>query len=178
VDKDRIDASAGLAFSLTVFERYRKTGQLQAELHHVPRIRGRCMGYLDLIEGKVVACYLEDKQGRRHQVSKEMLIHLDSEKGPFEWSLKTTQTSSSYPTKPPYPVTHAPVPRRIAPLETEKLGGEWTPLQKMMLSAVYETIDGQRSVDAIKATVSLPPKIVDEALYILVCLRVITISLS
>src|SRR5437016_6865790 len=50
VGNDWIDASLGLAFSLPLFEQYRKNGLLQAELHHVPGVRGRCKGYLHLVE--------------------------------------------------------------------------------------------------------------------------------
>src|SRR5579884_3469255 len=88
MSKDRLDASAGLAFSLAVFERYRKNGLLQAELHHVPGISGHCQGYLQLVEGKVTSCYIEDKNGQRHPIDRRTLIDLDTKRGPFEWTLQ------------------------------------------------------------------------------------------
>jgi hypothetical protein len=176
VDKDRIDASLGLAFSLALFEQYRKSGLLQAELHHVPGLRGRCKGYLHLVEGKVVTCYLEDTQGQRHPVSKDMLARLDSEKGPFEWSLIALPAPPPLTPReiPPRPILSSPIPRRIAALDLEKLEG-WTYRHKMMLSIVFDVIDGQRTIEDIKVDTPLPPMIVEEALRILVALKVISI---
>lgn len=175
--KDRIDASLGLAFSLMLFEQYRRNGVLQAELHHVPGFRGSCKGYLHLVEGKVVTCYLEDKQGKRHAVSTAMLSHLDSEKGPFEWMLTSLPTPPSPSPReiPPRPKRSSPTPRRIAPLDLEKLDG-WTHKQKMMLSIVFDVTDGQHTIEDIKADTPLPPHIVEEALRVLLAMKVISIS--
>jgi hypothetical protein len=178
VGEDKIDASLGLAFSLVLFERYRKNGLLQAELHHVPGLPGRCKGYLHLVEGKVVACYIEDKQGRRHAISKDTLSQLDNERGPFEWSLTPLP---SPPSPSPQikifsrPMQSSPTPRCIVPLPLEKLDG-WTYSQKMMLSIVFDAIDGQRTIEDIKANTPLPPSVVEEALRVLLALQVITIS--
>lgn len=175
--KDRIDASVGLAFSLKLFERYRKNGILQAELHHVPGIRGRCTGYLHLVEGKVVACSIENQQGQRSPVSKDMLLRVDSERGPFEWTLQplpAPPTSSQRTEIPPRPIQGSPIPVSIAHLDLEKLDG-WTTRQKMMLSIVFDLIDGQRTIEDIKADAPLPPPIVEEALRVLLSLKVITI---
>jgi hypothetical protein len=180
VGKDNIDASIGLAFSLTLFERYRKTGLMQAEIHHVPGIRGRCKGYLHLVEGKVVSCYIEDKEGQRQSIGKDILIKVDKDRGPFEWSLaplpappSETPAATQMSTNP-HLAQNAPVPRTIATLELEKLEG-WTSKQKLMLSMVYETVDGQRTIDQIKLEAPLPPDVTEEALRILFALKVITI---
>lgn len=180
---DWIDASLGLAFSLPLFEQYRKNGLLQAELHHVPGVRGRCKGYLHLVEGKVVSCYLDDRQGQRHQVNVAMLIQLDNERGPFEWVL----TSLPAPPMPSPrdlplpgstgPALSSPVPRKLAALDLDKLEG-WTYRQKMMLSIVLDVIDGQRSIEDIKNDVPLPPNVVEEALRVLMALKVVTIPTS
>lgn len=180
---DWIDASLGLAFSLPLFERYRKSGLLQAELHHVPGVRGRCKGYLHLVEGKITSCYLEDRQGQRHQVTVKMLIQLDNERGPFEWVLIAAPA-------PPMPSSHripfpnqvgatqiSPIPRKVGPLDVEKLEG-WTNRQKLMLSIVFDVIDGQRTIEDIKNDVPLPPNVVEEALRVLMALKAITIPTS
>ena len=180
MEKDQIDASLGLAFSLTVFERYRKSGLLQADLHGVPGVRGRCRGHVHLVEGKVVACYLKNMGGQRQPVSMDMLIRWDSKKGPFEWSLTPL---------PPPPQAHelaipgeaaprspgsSPIPKRIALLDVEKLEG-WTHRQKRMLSLVFDVIDGQRTVEVILTDTPLPPTVVEEALRILLAMKVIII---
>ncbi|GHP00964.1 hypothetical protein KSF_110110 [Reticulibacter mediterranei] len=177
---DWIDASLGLTFSLPLFERYRKNGLLQAELHHVPGIRGRCKGYLHLVEGKVILCQLEDKQGQRHQVNVAMLIQLDNERGPFEWVLiPSPPPPQPVPRNLPSPssmepVLNSPIPQKIGSLDLEKLEG-WTHRQKMMLSIVFDVVDGQRSIEDIKTDVPLPPNVVEEALRILLALKAIII---
>lgn len=181
MEKDQIDASLGLAFSLAVFERYRKSGLLCAEIHRIPGMRGRCKGYLHLIEGKVVSCYLENMQGQRQAASMDMFIQWDNKKGPFEWSLM--------PLPPPprtsamvgsgevvgHSSSNAPVPRCIAPLDIEKLEG-WTARQKRMLLLVFEGIDGQRTIEEILADTPLPPPVIEEGLRILLAMRVIIIT--
>ena len=176
VESDRIDASIGLAFSLVLFERYRRNGVVQAELHHVPGMRGQCRGYLHLIEGKAVSCTIEDRQGQRHQVSKETLIQLDNDRGPFEWVLMPTPAPpiSTPPEFAKYSAQYAPIPRRIGAFPQDKLEG-WTNRQKMMLSIVFDVIDGQRSIEDIKADTPLPAHLVEEALRILLALKVVSI---
>lgn len=175
--KDRIDASIGLAFSLAIFEQYRNSGLLQAELQKVPGYQGRCKGYLHLIEGKVISCYLEDRIGQRHPTDKSVLIQLDSRRGPFEWSLTPAPPPPPVIAKRnvPHPAQHAPVPRQIAVLDINRLEG-WTSRHKKMLLLVYEAIDGQRSITDIQAEVPLPPEVVEEGLRILLTLKVIVIS--
>jgi hypothetical protein len=181
VGEEQIDASLGLAFSLTVFERYRRSGLLQAELHHVPGVRGRCKGCLHLVEGKVALCSLENPQGQRQPINMDVLIQLDSRRGPFEWSLTplppppqvsvgtVTRESSARLT------ANVSIPRQAAPLNVEKLEG-WTPRQRKMLTLVFDAIDGQRTVDAILAETPLPSTVVEEALRILLSMRVIIMS--
>lgn len=172
MENDWIDASVGLAFSLTVFARYRRSGLLRAELQHVPGFRGRCVGLLQLIEGRVVSCILEDAHGEYHAVSKEMLVRLDSAKGPFEWVLiphfepspggqGTTRSKAGHP-----------VPRRVGALHAERLGG-WSSRQKLILTLVFDAIDGQRTLQEIQELLPLSAQIVREAFHILVALNVV-----
>jgi hypothetical protein len=177
--KDSFDASVGLAFSLAVFERYRKNGLLQATLHHVPHISGRCQGYVQLVEGKVTFCYIEDKRGQRHPIDKQTLIDVDTKHGPFEWLLQPLPVPPS--SMPPVDVPvdnrteqYVSIPKSIALLELDQLMG-WSSTQKLMLAAVYEAIDGWRTIEEIKQMVPLPPYIIDEALRTLLALKVITI---
>lgn len=174
---ENIDASLGLALSLTLFEQYRKNGLLQAEIHHVPGYRGRCKGFLHLVEGKVVACYIEDKNNRRHPISKEILVKVDNERGPFEWTLTPLPAPPSLQPRsgiPLNPTKNAPVPARIATLNLDRLEG-WSQHHKMMLSMVYELVDGQHDIEVIKSKASLPADVTEEALRVLLALKAITI---
>lgn len=175
--KENIDASLGLAFSLALFERYRKNGLLYAELQHVPGIRGRCKGFLHLIEGNVVTCYIEDKHDQRHSISKNFLVRVDKEHGPFEWTLASGPAPLS--THPQATIAlratqHAPVPKTIAPLDFEKLES-WTAKQKLMLSSVYDLIDGVLNIDDIKSNSILPAEVTEEALRLLLSMKLIVI---
>jgi len=176
-NKDHIDASLGLAFSLRLFEQYRRNGLLQAnDLHHLPGIRGRCTGYLQLVEGKVTACYIEHN-GERHPIPKDTLIRLDEERGPFQWKLyplpapPTQRPDKDFPTQQEQ---RPPIPRRTAELYVDRLVG-WSSTHKLMLQVVYDNIDGKRDLDAIKKAVPLPSNVVEQALRILIELRVIII---
>ncbi|GCE08813.1 hypothetical protein [Dictyobacter aurantiacus] len=175
--KEHIDASLGLAFSLALFEKYRKNGLLHAEVHHVPGIRGRCKGFLHLVEGKVVACYIEDKEGRRHTSSSTILIKLDSERGPFEWMLSPHPAPPSLDPRtaiPARPIPNSPVPKTIAPLDLDGLEG-WTSKQKLMLSIVYGLINGAANIEEIKSKSPLPPSVTEEALRVLLAMKLIVI---
>lgn len=176
MDQHNIDASAGLAFSLILFEKYCKTGALQAELQHIPGLHGPCRGHLHLIAGKIVASYLEDRQKRRFPISKAQMIRLDSERGPFEWTLTPLpEPLVAQPVAYIEANLNEPIPRRIAALNVTQLQG-WSPMQRMMLSLIYESIDGQRSIAEIKEVIPLNPAVIEEGLRILFTLNVISIS--
>ena len=174
---DPLDVGVGLEFSLFILERYQRNGLLQAELHHVPGIKGKCIGYLQLANGKVKSCSVE-KNGQHTLIDKSTLIRVDNERGPFEWKLTTLPEPPSSKPGEEMPVSemHSPIPRKTALLdrELERLTG-WTSTQKYMLSAVYDAIDGRRTIDEIKREVPLTPGGVNEALRILLALRVIII---
>lgn len=175
------DASIGLAFSLAAFEKYKKNGLLQAELHHVPGIPGRCKGYVHITQGKVIDCSIEDRYGQRHATQLQLLIQVDNDKGPFGWTL----------TEAPQPVTqHIPVPasrpsqtlnsassipKIIALLNLEQLSS-WTPAHKQVLFQVYQAIDSRSNIERIKQTLPFPPYITEEALHVLLILHIITFA--
>jgi hypothetical protein len=178
VDKDNIDLSIGLAFSLNLLARYRENGVLHAEMHHVSGINGRCKVYLHLTAGKVVSCYAESKNGQRHQIHPDILCRVDEERGPFEWSLLSQPASSTSPSlvKPlPRPVKTSPIPRRSAQLRVEQLSA-WTPNQRTILYTIFTMIDGQKTIEELKANGRFPPDVVEEALRILFSLNVIVIQ--
>jgi hypothetical protein len=178
VSKEPLDASVGLAFSLSLFGRYRKSGRLQAELHHVPGIRGSCIAYLDLVEGKLTSCYVKDNGGQSRPIEKATLIRVDNERGPFEWKLQSiSDPSTPAPSIPGIyqKEQYSPTPKTIAPLNLEQLRG-WTPHSKFMLTMVYNAINGQKTISEIKQEVPLQAHDIEEALRILQTLHIITIA--
>lgn len=197
MDKDGIDASLGLAFSLELFKRYRRSGKVQAELHRFPGIKGRSTASLSLTEGAVGSCYVEDSKGQRFPVAKDVLIRFDSEKGPFEWRFHASAPTPSHTPSPPMPppvghgyaqvqvprpnmpllLTDFTVPNVIASLDWKQLS-TWTVRQQQILWTVWQLIDGKRTVGDIKAAVasSMLDSVVDEALHVLLELRVIIVN--
>jgi len=197
VDKDGIDASLGLAFSLELFKRYRRSGKMQAELHRFPGTKGRSTAFLSLAEGAVASCYIEDSKGQRFPVAKDVLIRFDNEKGPFEWWFHASAPTPSHTPPPPMPPPVPPgyaqvqVPRPIMPLllsdfAVPKVIGSldwkqlsmWSVRQQQILWTIWQLIDDKRTVRDIKAAVasSMLDSVVDEALHVLFELRVIIVN--
>lgn len=174
MSKEPLDASIGLAFSLSLFERYRKSGILHAELHHVPGIRGTCTACLELVEGKLTACFVKDHRGLNRPIEKAVLIRMDNERGPFEWKLQPLQGQpTSSPAKQGGSQVDLLIPRAIAPLNLEQMKG-WTPQQKFILSKVYNAINGQRTIGEIKQETPLRANDIEEALRFLQTMHLIT----
>ena len=173
-DKE-FDASVGLMFSLRAFETYRKSGTLSAEIRSVPGIRGHCQAYLELAQGKVVSCYLIDRQGDRHTPGKELLMRLDEEKGPFNWVFRENTEQVFAEPVVQASISRTPVLRALThSLDVRQLQ-QWTPQQQLYLYQIFMLVNGQRSVDEIKAQAPFPPAIVDEGLRILLQLGFIAV---
>jgi hypothetical protein len=188
VSKDRIDASVGLSFSLKLLQRYRSNGVLQAKLHHVPGIRGQCMAYIYLSQGTVVTCYAEDLHGQRQQMAIDIFIRVDNERGPFEWTFQTQNAAQANPSPASEAQSTNSAPARaelsdsltpvvVAPLPWDRLGN-WTLEQKQMLYNVWRAVDGRHTVQEIKASVGLPPQVVEELLKILLSFHIINADIS
>ena len=193
MDKHGIDASIGLEFSLDLFERYKSTGTLQVQLRRFPSIHGPCIVYVYLVEGVVVSCYIADKKGQHSPVSTDVLIRFDNEKGPFEWgfhsSSVTPETSTPLPpasavvsyaqnTEPlSFPIPHAVVSKLVSSLPSERLLA-WTLQQRRVFLLVWHEIDGQKTVQDIKAALglALSETAIEETLLTLLKLKLIVIS--
>jgi hypothetical protein len=194
VKQDNIDASIGLTYSLRLFQHYRRTGTLQAKVHHVPGVQGECLASLFLSQGQVTVCYVEDKRGQRLPVAVEELCRVDSDRGPFEWLFQAapppqasaSPAQASAPSAPtatpmaPPPSEAAPVlsdahiPVAVSALYWDRLS-HWTPTHKQMLYGIFKMIDGVRTIREIKASTTLSPQVVEDALLVLLELRTITI---
>jgi hypothetical protein len=194
VDNNEIDASLGLMFSLELFATYKQSGLLQAEMRFIPRLLGRGIACLQLVDGIVVSAYVEDSDKRRYPVSKEMLIQIDNEKGPFAWRLSAevapasapvtpsdSQNNQSVPQRPSVPLPSLPdtaVPAIVRPFEWEQWRN-WNPQQQQILYTVWRTIDGKKTIRDIKAQTSsfFPAATVEEALQIFLKLKLVVITL-
>jgi len=206
VGKDSIDASVGLTFSLKLFHHYRKSGVLQANMRHVPDVPGRCKAYLQLRDGVVVACFVDDRRGQRHHLPPDILCQVDDERGPFEWSFQpeaapaSSVTSSEasplfeQPTMPVQTPTSQSAP--MSPQDGEIFSpsmqdsavptmiapldwarlSHWTPQERQLLYTVLQAIDGKQTIQNIKANLPLMPQLIDESLHILLALNVVTLS--
>lgn len=181
---NQFDVSAGLAFGLKAFEMYRKSGVLTAEVRSVPAVRGTCQAYLELVQGKVVSCYLLDRKGERHHVTQELLVQLDEAKGPFGWTFRASADpvfAASSPEQafqaPAQPAARPPIPRPLVrSLDFRQFQHWWTPQQQRCLQMIFALVDGQRSVDELKSQILLPPLVVDEGIRILLELRAIAMQ--
>lgn len=180
---EQFDASVGLAFSLRAFERYRTSGTFSAEVRAVPGISGRYQAYLELIEGKVVSCYVINRAGERHHLMLESLIKLDEVKGPFNWTFRTTSASTFTEPLPEQPARasapqapRSPIPIRLVHYLDSRQLQRWTPEQQQCLHMVFSLINGRYAIDEIKGLVPLPPNVVDIILGILFQLQAIAIQ--
>lgn len=181
--EEQFDASIGLTFSLKAFEAYRKSGTLSAEIRSIPGVRGRCQAYLELTLGKVISCQLVDQRGKHHQISKELLMQLDDERGPYGWVFHPAEDATSttpMPAQPSEPVVRIiprlPVPARLVQQLDSGLMQQWTPQQQRYLRIIFSLVNGQRSVDEIKTLVVFPAVVVDEGIYTLILLKAIVIK--
>lgn len=184
----RIDVSLGLEIALPMLaEHYHEDAILQAKVTKIPGFRGQYQCQIQLHEGKVVSCYLEGKDGKRHHVDLALLVQADKKRGPFEWALiPQPQTSpqlspqlytqpqpsqpSQHSTQPQLPQLYAPPqpPHSVVPSATPPMDRDAIPIrlrqeldlswlssmgrpQQILLRAVFNFIDGQRSVAEIKA---------------------------
>ena len=190
MDKNGIDASIGLEFSLELFKRYKSTGTLQAKLPHFSGIHGSSIVYVYIAEGETTSCYIEDKKKKRHPVSEDILIRFDRDKGPFEWSFRPSPAAPAGLTPPavtairPYintgPLAYQ-IPTAVASKMVSSLPGErllaWSIQQRRMFLLVWHEIDGKKTVQEIKAALatSLSATVVEETLHTLLTLKLITI---
>lgn len=182
-----MDASVGLTFSLQLFQRYRRSGVLQAKIRYLPGVEGACTAYVHLAAGSVTACYLKNKDGQYLSFSLEKLCQIDHERGPFKWIFQP-QHSVSGPQAPVSPSVQpltsasslpaeldACIPRVIAPLRWEQCK-DWTSEQRILLQAVWKSINGKRTIQEVKASLPYPPQMVNDVLQILLRWRIIVLT--
>lgn len=187
MDKDGIDASLGLAFSLELFQRYKQNGVLKARLPRVPGLHGPCQAFLHLVDGNLVSVLLEDAQGQRHTSDKEALCRLDRERGPYEWTLipHTDIADQFHPIEsassldqPSSAAVLASVTQPSSRLKAIS-AFPWDQLaslsmeQRNMLFTIFTIINEGCTIEDIKEMMPLPPEQVDNMVHTLLQLKVI-----
>jgi hypothetical protein len=187
-----MDASVGLSFSLQLFQRYRRSGTLQATIRHLPGVQGACIAHIVLTDGVVTACYVKNKQGQNLAFSLDELRRLDHERGPFEWVFQQAQNPapgsqvSAPPSAQPSPrtISLTPeltseadllIPKVVTPLRWNQFN-HWTPEQKLLLQNVWKNIDGKCTIQDLRASLPYPPELVNDVLQILLTLRIIVLA--
>ena len=192
MDKNGIDASISLEFSLGLFKRYKSTGILQAKLPRFPGIHGLSIVYVQIAEGDIISCYIEGKKKQRYPVSEDMLIRFDRDKGPFEWSFRPSPAAPARLTPPAaatirpysqvntgplaYQIPTAVASKMVSSLPSERLLA-WSIQQRRMFLLVWHEINGKKTIQEIKATLatSLSAAAVEETLHTLLTLKLIAI---
>jgi hypothetical protein len=189
MESNSIDASVGLGFSLELFKKYKRSGVLQATVRRFPGLRGPQFVSIYLVDGAVVSCSMVDEWGQRTPVLKDVIVHLDRLRGPFEWVFHHTygtQTSPSLSGVVPYAryttsdlskLSNAAVSRAVSTLPGERLLS-WPIQQRRMFLLVWQQIKGRRSVVEIKAALrrSLPAVTVEEILQVLINLSFVALN--
>jgi hypothetical protein len=192
MDANSIDASIGLEFSLELFKAYKASGTLQALFIRVPGIQKNSLASLQLVEGAVVACFIEERSGQRLPVTRDMLIQLDNERGPFEWKFRrSAPVSAPLPVPPVSPTSISPqpvdmhlslrlphaVPRAIARLNWIQFR-TWSYEQRQAIYLVWQLIDGKRTLQEIQIALSdtLSVARVNEVVRLLIDLKVINLQ--
>jgi hypothetical protein len=192
MDKDSIDASVGLRFSLELLKKYQESGLLQAVVSRLPGVSGKCEVSITIMQGTVTSCLAKDQKGHIYTVDINVLLKIDKDRGPFEWNLlplaeQTHSSSEELPLPIPRPEQsrqhrnytykpfNSPTPYIIANLNLNLLTS-WTPEQRQALFKLYSLVDGHKTIDDIKQAVSLSSELVEEGLRVLVSMNVIAIS--
>lgn len=182
-----MDASVGLTFSLQLFQRYRRSGVLQAKIRYISGIQGACIAYVHLTAGSVTACYLKNEQGQHLSFSLEKLCQIDHERGPFKWIFQPQQPASRSPAPASpsvQPLTStsslpaeldALIPKVVAPLRWEQFN-DWTSEQRALLQHVWKSIDGKRTIQDVKVSLPYSPQMVNDILQILLTLHIIVLT--
>lgn len=162
-----IDASLGLEVVLTALHRLRKSGILQAEVAHIPGIRGRCRCSIEFVGGKITSCTLEETNGKRQAIGLDVIVSANQKKGPFTWSFHPKAPQRPLPNssqispamQDPYQqqpqkmlqqysdaVSYNMVPTPLKRASDLYLPNNLSPNERVILGWIFSLVDGQRTV--------------------------------
>jgi hypothetical protein len=147
----------------------------------VPEIPEPCIGTVHIQEGRIMECSIEGRSGVSINGTKAFQILRTVVAWQVESAVDThsmgvhaadSATSSSPPQLQPLPLDKV-IPQRNMPLQPTHLDG-LTAKERIVLRSVLALINGQRSVDQIKAQMKLPPETVERVLWQLRSMQIIS----
>ena len=148
----------------------------------VPGIRARCTGYLFLRDTIIIGCLVQTLDGSIQREGEEAYrllsgngewyVRIDLNIEQTFWAMKQRSVPPFARSYVPPPPTISQAPRPIRPLDATFLN-QFPAKQRLLLRMVYTLVNGQRTVEQIKAQVHVPPEVVDESLTTLRTLGVI-----
>lgn len=143
---------------------------------NIPDISGPCYGYVFLRKRAIIGCQIQSQDGVILYMDQEayMLLRnktqwqmrIDSNIDQTFRSMRQQNTQSLQRTRntnsaPSFPGSY--IPRSLGDLEPYLLNG-YTSKQRLVLRTVFAMVNGERSVEQIKAQLNLSSEAVDEAL--------------
>ena len=138
----------------------------------LPDVQGPCKGYLFLREGTIIECLIQSPDERLLLKGQQAYRALNTK---TQWQVRIDRNIElvlrsmlglQEPQRMAYtapPSLNAYMPRVMEPLEPYLLKG-YTAKQRLMLRTVYAMVNGERTIEQIKAQLSLSPDAVDDAL--------------
>jgi|ERR1051326_6366667 hypothetical protein len=139
---------------------------------NVPGIRARCTGYIFFRESAIIGCLIqaidgsiwrEGEQAYRFLTEKrEWYVRIDLNIEQTLRGMKQQYDSFRQGYVPP-PPTILRAPRPVRPLDGASLI-QFSAKQRLLLRMVFTLVNGQRTVEQIKAQVHVPAEVVEESL--------------
>lgn len=165
-----------LAAMVQILHEFRQNGILQTEIRNVRGLKGPLQVQLDLADGEIISCMIQDSHGQILYTNNDALSLL-ADLGPLDWTLtlkqsipqvSITDTYLSVPPLHPPPITRPRIPRRAIHLNQAQMNS-WPRKHRM----VYVLVDGQKTIENIALMLSLTPDAVEEVLHELQSIHVI-----
>jgi hypothetical protein len=147
---------------------------------NVPALREPCRGVIFLKEGTVLECLIQTPSGMILASGADAYATLRARD---QWQVRIQPDvehvlhSLIQPSLPeassPAPPAFSQAPRQLRPLDAHLLNS-FTMKQRLVLRLVFTMVNGERTVEQIKAQLNLSPAVVEEALTTLRTLGVIS----
>lgn len=115
-----IDASLiGLRPTLQLLQQYYQSGVLQADVRSAFRMHDLYIAYIEILEGNIISCSLQDKTRQYEPVEIETLLRLDASEGPFAWRFYPHEPERASPASTQEPV-YPQEPEQVLPESTQE----------------------------------------------------------